>query len=87
MRRTHAFGAGDLIDFTNLPGAEDRISLILDEGPPAPLNLEPFGPNPWAGGRQSTVNIPAVGPRSDMTRGADTTTILSALVLVAFLIL
>ena len=54
-----------IVDFTNLPGSEGRIPLDLDQGPPAPLNLEPFGPNPWAGGGASVVNVPAGGTSHD----------------------
>lgn len=54
------------IDFDGMPGAQDRVDLNLDQGPPSPLNLEPFGPNPWAGGGQSNVNIPSTGSRHDL---------------------
>lgn len=54
-----------VVDFTNLPGANDRINLDIDQGPPAPLNLEPFGPNPWAGGG-SVVNAPTTGTQTNL---------------------
>lgn len=59
-----------LIDFTNLPGAGDRVDLNMDQGPPAPLNLEPFGPNPWAGGGASRTNTPATGTTKSFSGSA-----------------
>lgn len=66
-----------VLEIDKLPGAENRVELIIPEGPPAPphlvipppLNLEPFGPNPWAGGGQSTVNVPAFGTKASVQGG------------------
>ena len=54
------------LETEGLPGFDNTVPLHVDQGPPAPLNLEPFGPNPWAGGGQSPVNTPSTGYRQDL---------------------
>ena len=74
-----------LIDFNNLPGSGNRVDLDLDQGPPAPLNLEPFGPNPWAGGGASPINTVSTGTRRDL--GPAPTTVWGALLILAMILL
>ena len=73
-----------VVDFTNLPGAADRIDLDIDQGPPAPLNLEPFGPNPWAGGGASVGNAPTTGTQTNLRAPAS---IWGAVLLLAIILL
>jgi hypothetical protein len=56
------------LDPTGLPGFDNTVPLDIDQGPPPPLNLDPFGPNPWAGGGASPVNVPATGTVKDLGR-------------------
>ena len=74
-----------LVDLTSLPGSENRVDLDLDQGPPAPLNLEPFGPNPWAGGGASPVNTVSTGTRRNL--GGPPATLWGTLLLLAIIFL
>jgi hypothetical protein len=67
-----------------LPGFDNTVPLDIDQGPPAPLNLDPFGPNPWAGGGQSPMNTPSTGTVRNL--GA-TPTVWGTVLLLAILLL
>jgi hypothetical protein len=49
------------LNTSGLPGFENTVPLDVDQGPPAPIIWDPFGPNPWAGGGQSPTNTPSTG--------------------------
>lgn len=68
-----------------LPGFDNVVPLDIDQGPPAPLNLEPFGPNPWAGGGQSPTNTPSTGTIRNL--GSPSAGIWGTLLLLAIILL